>query len=106
MHRLGLYRVRTSNQIFSRTPGSRSLQWAVTDGGGDGDGEGDITRFVSRTVINQSYDCQRIFDPEYGQNDPLRGPTFDQNFDFRGHISTFRAENTPESLAFVAKNDA
>ena len=27
-----------------------------------------------------------FFDPEYGQNDPLRGPNFDQNFDFRGHI--------------------
>ena len=29
-----------------------------------------------------------------------------QNFDFRGHTSTFRAENTSESVAFKAKNDA
>ena len=27
-------------------------------------------------------------------------------FDFRGHISTFRAENTPKSEAFKAKNNA
>ena len=24
-----------------------------------------------------------FFDPEYGQNDPLRGPNFDQHFDFK-----------------------
>ena len=47
-----------------------------------------------------------FFDPEYGQNDPLRGPNFDQNFDFRGHISTFRAKNTPENQAFKVQNDA
>ena len=28
-----------------------------------------------------------------------------QNFDFRGHISTFRAENICESVAFDAKNE-
>ena len=28
------------------------------------------------------------------------------NFDFRGHISTFRAKNTPESWSFKAQNDA
>ena len=40
MHRLGVYRIRPSKQIFSRTPGSRSLRWAVTEGVIDGDGEG------------------------------------------------------------------
>ena len=47
-----------------------------------------------------------FFDPEYGQNDPLRGLKFDQKFYFRGHLSTFRAENTPESWSFKAKNNA
>ena len=28
------------------------------------------------------------------------------NFDFRGHITTFRAKNTPESWACKAQNDA
>ena len=60
MHRLGVYRIRPSKQIFSRTPGSRSLRWDVTEIDGEGDGEGRFTRFVSRTLINQSYDCQRI----------------------------------------------
>ena len=46
MHRLGVYRVRPSKQIFSRTPGSRSLRWDVTDGEGDGDGEGRFTRSI------------------------------------------------------------
>ena len=32
--------------------------------------------------------------PENRQNDPLRRPTFIINFDFRGHIVTFRTENT------------
>ena len=59
MHRLGVYRIRPSKQIFSRTPGSRSLRWDVTENDGDGEGEGRFTRFVSRTLINQSYDCQR-----------------------------------------------
>ena len=34
-----------------KPPRSRSLRWAVTEGDGDGDGE--ITRFVSRTLIHQ-----------------------------------------------------
>ena len=38
-----------------------------------------------------------LFDPENGQTNPLRGPNFDKNYDFRGHISTFEAENRPKS---------
>ena len=34
------------------------------------------------------------------------GQILTKNFDFRGHISTFRAENTSVSVAFKAKNDA
>ena len=34
------------------------------------------------------------------------GQILTQNFDFRGHISTFRAKNTRESGPFKAKNDA
>ena len=34
------------------------------------------------------------------------GQILTYNFDFRGHISTFRAENTSESEAFKAQNDA
>ena len=29
-----------------------------------------------------------------------------ENFDFRGHLSTFQAENTPKSRHFKAKNNA
>ena len=32
------------------------------------------------------------------------GQILNQKFDFRGHISTFRAENISESVAFKAKN--
>ena len=74
MHRLGVYRVRTSKQIFSRIPGSRSLRWAVTDGGGDGDGEGRFTRFVSRTLINQSNDCQRTYIERTTLKEPVNHP--------------------------------
>ena len=34
------------------------------------------------------------------------GQILTQNFDFRGHISTFRAENTAKSGHFKAKNNA
>ena len=34
------------------------------------------------------------------------GQILTQNFDFRGHISTFRAENTPESGPFKTENNA
>ena len=34
------------------------------------------------------------------------GQNLTSNFDFRGHISTFRAEKTFESVAFKAKNNA
>ena len=33
------------------------------------------------------------------------GQILTYNFDFRGHISPFRAENTSQSVAFKAKND-
>ena len=29
-----------------------------------------------------------------------------ENFDFRGHLSTFRAENTPKSRPFKVENNA
>ena len=48
---------------------------------------------------------KRVFDSENGQNDPLRGPIFDIKFDFRGHVSAFRAENTAKSSSFEAKNN-
>ena len=34
------------------------------------------------------------------------GQILNQNFDFRGHISTFRAKNTVKSEPFKAKNNA
>ena len=34
------------------------------------------------------------------------GQILTKNFDFGGHISTFRAENTPKSSSFKAKNNA
>ena len=34
------------------------------------------------------------------------GQFLTKNFDSRGHISTFRAENTPKSRAFKVKNNA
>ena len=39
--------------------------------------------------------------PQIGQNEQI----FDQNFDFRGHLSTFRAENTPKSRPLMAENN-
>ena len=44
-----------------------------------------------------------FFDPEFGQNGPHRGPNLDQNFDFRGLISTLWAKNAPIITAFKAK---
>ena len=37
---------------------------------------------------------------------PSEGQFLTKNFDFRGQISTFRAENTPKSMSFKAKNNA
>ena len=34
------------------------------------------------------------------------GQILTQNFDFRGHISIFRAKNIPKSRPFKAQNDA
>ena len=34
------------------------------------------------------------------------GQILNQNFDFRGHISTFRAKNRPKLGPFKAKNNA
>ena len=34
------------------------------------------------------------------------GQNLTVNFDFRGHIETFRAENTPKSGPFKAENNA
>ena len=34
------------------------------------------------------------------------GQILTKNFDFRGHISTFRPENKPKSRPFKAKNNA
>ena len=46
MHRLGVYRIRLQKKKY-KPPRSRSLRWAVTEG------DGDVTRFVSRTLIHQ-----------------------------------------------------
>ena len=37
---------------------------------------------------------------------PSEGQILTKFFDFRGHLSTFRAENTPKSWPFKAKNNA
>ena len=37
---------------------------------------------------------------------PSEGQFLTKNFDFRGQISTFRAESTPKSTSFKAKNNA
>ena len=34
------------------------------------------------------------------------GPNLTSNFDFRGHVSTFRAKNTPKKWPFNAKTNA
>ena len=54
MHRLGVYRIRLQKKKY-KPPRSRSLRWAVTEG------DGHVTRFVSRTLINQTYVCQRTY---------------------------------------------
>ena len=37
---------------------------------------------------------------------PSEGQILNQNFDFRGHISTFGAENTPKIGPFKTENNA
>ena len=37
---------------------------------------------------------------------PSEGQILTKFFDFRGHLSTFRAENTPKSRPLKAKNNA
>ena len=36
---------------------------------------------------------------------PSEGYNLTKNFDFRGHLSTFRAKNTPKIWPFKAKNN-
>ena len=47
---------------------------------------------ISKTTFKEVK--KLFFAHKNGQNDPLRGPHFDVNLDFEGHISTFQAENT------------
>ena len=94
MQRLGVYRVRPSKQIFSRTPGSRSLRWDVTEIDGEGDGEGRFTRFVSRTLINQSYDCQRT--SQDGLPEGVRKSSADSYTELRGPESLKSPPNQHE----------
>ena len=37
------------------------------------------------------------------ENDPLKGPRLHLNFDFRSHLSTMSAENTPKSGSLKQK---
>ena len=46
-----------------------------------------------------------FLDPEIGQNGTLRRQNLTLIFDFRGHISAFRAENTAKSGSFKVKNN-
>ena len=46
-----------------------------------------------------------FFDPAIGQMTLSEGQILTSNFDFRGYISTFRAENKPKSGSFKAKNN-
>ena len=47
-----------------------------------------------------------FFDPKMVKMTLSEGQILTQNFDFRGHISTFLAENTSKSTSFKAKNNA
>ena len=40
------------------------------------------------------------------ENDHIMGQILTKNLDFRGHLSTFRAENTPKSGPSKSKNNA
>ena len=51
-----------------------------------------------QTTLQKSWNW--FLDPENNRNNLLRRPKF---VNFRGHISTFRAENSPKSWAFKAK---
>ena len=44
--------------------------------------------------------------PKMVENDHILGQILTKNLDYRGHLSTFRAENTPKSGPFKAKNNA
>ena len=66
MKRLGVYWIRLQKNKSSKPPRSRSLQWAVTEGDGDGDVNGHS--ICLRTLINQtiglSADLHRTDYPE------------------------------------------
>ena len=51
-----------------------------------------------------------FLDPQNGQKWPLKTAKMSQilteNFDFRGHLSTFWAENTPKSRPYKGGNNA
>ena len=47
-----------------------------------------------------------FFQPENDQKTLLEGQFLTYNLDFRGHISTFRAENKAKSGHFKAENNA
>ena len=51
-----------------------------------------------------------VFDPKNGQKWPLKSAKMSKiltkNLDFRGHLSTLRAENTPKSGPFKVENNA
>ena len=40
------------------------------------------------------------------ENNHIMGQILTKNLDFRGHLSTFRAENTPKSGPSKSKNNA
>ena len=44
--------------------------------------------------------------PKMVENDHIMCQILTKNFDFRGHLSTFRAENTPKSWPSKSKNNA
>ena len=44
--------------------------------------------------------------PKIVENDHIMGQILTKNLDFRGHLSTFRAENTTESGPSKSKNNA
>ena len=70
------------------------------------------TKHTSKTTSKQICKSREIdtFESQNDQKWPLRTTKLSkfltENFDFRGHLWTFRAENTPKSGLFKTKNKA
>ena len=74
----------------------------------DPKGEGNRVQSTSEQLQNNFQKPQKtcFFTLKIVKMTLSEGQILTKNFDFRGHISTFRAKNTPKSGTFKAKYNA